>query len=43
MDNKNEVKQDNTFTIVKDNGEEVKCIHTEKGETYNLLDYTTMF
>ena len=25
MDNKNEVKQDNTFTIVKDNGEEVKC------------------
>jgi hypothetical protein len=23
-----------------ENGEDVKCIHTEKGETYNLLDYT---
>lgn len=22
-----------------ENGEDVKCIHTAKGETYNLLDY----
>lgn len=23
-----------------ENGKDVKCIHTEKGETYNFLDYT---
>ena len=44
MDNKNEVKQDNTFTIVKDNGEEVKCeilfTYEDEKTKKNYMAYT---
>lgn len=44
MDNKNEVKQDNTFTIVNDNGEEVKCeilfTYEDEKTKKNYIAYT---
>lgn len=44
MDNKNETKQDNTFTIVNDNGEEVKCeilfTYEDEKTKKNYIAYT---
>ena len=44
MDNKNEVKQDNTFTIVNDNGEQVKCeilfTYEDEKTKKNYIAYT---